>query len=490
MLLSFTTTQAQTAVEGFCGEGMKWSFDGNTLAISITKKGILKPMNDYNMNNNISPWRKKGLNIKRVRMGAGVTSIGSCAFAGCENLTEVIFEGASVNSIGWGAFLNCTHLYSISLPVTLGQIGAIAFANCRSLNTIRIPAQCRVEDQAFASCDNLQSLDCAPTVVLGKQVFVKEVMDGSNMQHSLYSGNILRIPPYINSNNCHLYGLAKEAVEKAISREEGTNYDSITSEVDKNIPSPGVTRNNTYALIIGNQKYRFASDVPYAIHDARVFQEYCEKTLGIPNGNIHRAENATKQMILEEEIEDWLATIQNRDKKRLVIYYAGHGVPDMKNHNKSYLLPTDVQGQNPKRGIALDDFYAKVVDLDFAQTTIFLDACFSGINRNNDGVTEGLRGIEIEVKPTPLNDGKVIVFSAAQGNETAQGYPEQGHGLFTYYLLHELKTNNGDVNLGALSDNITKKVSDKAPSLNMRKKQTPTTSYSDKLEDEWRKLSF
>ena len=72
------------------------------------------------------------------------------------------------------------------------------------------------------------------------------------------------------------------------------------------------------------------------------------------------------------------------------------------------------------------------------RTTVFLDACFSGVNRMNEGVAEGLRAVEIEADDAELGNGSLVVFSAAQGNETAQGYPKQGHGLFTYYLLKAL----------------------------------------------------
>lgn len=492
LLLCIIRTQAQTtAIEGSCGNNMKWSFDGSTLTISITDQEQLFPMDDYNMEKNMAPWRKKGLDIRRVKVGSGVTSIGSCAFAGCENLTEVLFEGSALSEIGWGAFYNCTRLHSISLPVELKLIEKVAFAKCRSLNSIKIPAQCRVEDQAFASCNNLQSIECASTSILGRLVFVKEDNIGGKMQHSLYSGDILHIPSYINVNNCHLYGLSKDAVEKAkTGRAMEEDYDEETSKLDTEIPVSGVTRNDTYVLIIGNQNYRFVPDVPYAIHDARIFSEYCKKTLGIPSNHIHIAENATKHMILEEELSDWVAAIQNPEQKRLIIYYAGHGVPDTENGNKAYILPTDVRGTHPKRGIALDEFYAKVGELDFAQTTIFLDACFSGINRNNEGVTETTRAVEIVAEEAPLSEGSIVVFSAAQGNETAQGFPEQGHGLFTYYLLQELRITNGDVRFGRLSDNIKRNVSIKAGELRMRKQQTPSTIVSDKLTETWRGLNF
>ncbi len=253
-------------------------------------------------------------------------------------------------------------------------------------------------------------------------------------------------------------------------------------------PVGSYIRPNTYALVIGNQNYRFVSDVPYAIHDARVFAEYCKKTLGIPVENIHITEDATKQMILEEEIQDWIKNIPDPESKQLIVYYAGHGVPDTKNQNKAYLLPTDVRGTNPSRGIALDEFYSTLGDMAFNQTTVFIDACFSGVNRENEGVTEGLRAVEIDAEDTEVGDGNIVVFSAAQGNETAQGLPEEGHGLFTYYLLQVLNSTAGYTTLGALSDHIEQGVTYRAPQLKLKKKQTPTTNASTRMGENWRML--
>jgi uncharacterized caspase-like protein len=256
------------------------------------------------------------------------------------------------------------------------------------------------------------------------------------------------------------------------------------------IPTSYLTRNDTYALIIGNQNYRFASDVPYAIHDARVFGDYCKQTLGIPAGNVHIVEDATKQMILEEEFEDWMKNISNREEKKLIVYYAGHGVPDIKNKNKAYILPTDVRGTNAKRGISLNDFYSMLGELDFRQTSVFLDACFSGVNRSNEGVTEGLRAVEIDAEESTLGGGSLIVFSAAKGNETAQGFPEQGHGLFTYYLLKAIQETGGEINFGELSDQIKNNVSSQALEMKLHKKQTPATNASENIAEKWRRLRF
>ena len=62
-----------------------------------------------------------------------------------------------------------------------------------------------------------------------------------------------------------------------------------------------------------------------------------------------------------------------------------------------------------------------------------MDACFSGSRREN-GMIVSARGVAIKPKKDIVT-GNVVVFSAADGSETAYPYKEKGHGLFTYFLL-------------------------------------------------------
>ena len=488
--LSATAQKAIYKTEGKCGDNVQWKYDGYTLfIINVDKTGLDVAIDNYDMEFMKAPWIKKKLDIKKVDIGLGITRIGSCAFANCNELQEVIFQG-SVEEIGWGAFFNCSRLRTISLPERLRSIETLAFGQCGSLTNVRIPAQCRVGNQAFISCFSLKSINLGSTTILGDYVFASEVTVDNKVRHAMYDGEILGLPTYVNALNCNSFGLSKKVVEKCMQTvTHDALYDRLTSDVDSLIPESYAVRNDLYALVIGNQNYRFASSVPYAIHDAHVFADYCRKALGIPSGNIHIAEDATKQMILEQELEDWVGNIKNRDQKRLIVYYAGHGVPDIQDH-KAYLLPTDVRGTNARRGISLDKFYERLSELEFKQTTVFLDACFSGTNRDNEGVSEGLRGVGEEPDEAGLGDGNLMVFAAAQGNETAQGYPEQGHGLFTYYLLKSIKDYDGNISYGRLADDLKANVSKQAMELRMRKSQTPKATPSESITDNWRNLRF
>lgn len=495
--LCFCSAFAQSykmTIKGTCGEDLVWTFDGQTLSIkNVSKKSSLKPMEDYDTHKNLAPWIKKKLKIKKVEINENISRIGSCAFQGCDELTIVDFKSSEVEEIGWGAFMDCKNLNDITLPEGLSKIEPIAFANCGNLTHITIPGYCRVEEQAFVSCRNVKSLNVASTASLGHYVFANEVIDGEQLRHSLYNSNIECLPSFINISNCNEYGIAKEAIQNIESGKGYVqNYDLATSAVDTIIPQSFITRSDTYALIIGNQNYRFDTNVPFAIHDAHVFAEYCKTALGIPEENIHVCDDATKHMIYEDEMS-WLKNIDDREDKRLIFYYAGHGVPDTRNPQniKAYLLPTDVRGVNPDRGIALDDLYSSFGELNFAHTNVFLDACFSGMNRNDKSISDATaRGIAVVAERGTLSEGNIVVFSAAKGNETAQGYQDEGHGLFTYYLLDKLKSSNGSCKLGELSDYIHDNVSVQSLKLKLRKQQTPTTQSSNAISELWRSLTF
>ena len=78
----------------------------------------------------------------------------------------------------------------------------------------------------------------------------------------------------------------------------------------------------------------------------------------------------------------------------------------------------------------------------------------------------------------------MVVFSAAQGYETAIPYSEESHGLFTYYLLKKLQETGGDVTYQELSDYVQRNVRQQSSVLG--KTQTPTVIPSETLGNDWK----
>jgi hypothetical protein len=67
---------------------------------------------------------------------------------------------------------------------------------------------------------------------------------------------------------------------------------------------------------------------------------------------------------------------------------------------------------------------------------MIVDACFSGGAREESPLAA--RGIRIRPKPVVLT-GPVVLISATTAEEEALPYHQARHGLFTYFLLKEIR---------------------------------------------------
>ena len=257
------------------------------------------------------------------------------------------------------------------------------------------------------------------------------------------------------------------------------------SDVDQNIPTGKLMRTHTFALIIANENYMEVANVPNALNDGQIFKEYCQKTLGIPESNIRYIPDATLNRMKRQL--SWVTQVMEayKGEANIIFYYAGHGIPDESNQS-SYLLPVDGYGSDVTTGYSLDEIYKMLGEKKAKSVVVLLDACFSGANRDG-AMLASARGVAIKSKQGAPH-GKMVILSAAQGDETAYPYKEKNHGMFTYYLLKKLKDTKGDVTFGELADYVTSEVMKQSVVTN-GKMQTPQAIPSDKAED-WKKWNF
>ena len=259
-----------------------------------------------------------------------------------------------------------------------------------------------------------------------------------------------------------------------------------TNSVDLSIPKTENSNPNVFAIMVGNEKYSDEADVPYAENDAKVFKEYSQQTLGISENHIRYIANAGYNDI--RKAINWLKQGLEAygGDGSAIFYYAGHGIPDEASKT-AYLLPVDGIGSDVESGYSLVKLYQALSEMQAKSITVFLDACFSGTRRDG-GMMESARGVAIKIKAEEPK-GKMVVFSAAQGDETAYPYKSQQHGMFTYYLLRKLQETKGDVTLGELADYITREVKRQSFDENNRS-QTPVVSASASIRDSWRNMKL
>ena len=201
---------------------------------------------------------------------------------------------------------------------------------------------------------------------------------------------------------------------------------------------------NSWALVIGIDKYQNIPGLDYAVKDAQSIQNIMINSLDFSKDNITilKNEEATKYRIIQE--------FSNITKKaevndRVLIFFAGHGkTEDLPGGGEiGYLLPVDGDQS---------DLYVSAIEMNELQTIslrskakhilYLVDACYGGIS------TVGARGLDSKVTPNYLD--KILkyksrqVISAGGRDEQVIEKSEWGHSAFTKNLLSGLREWNAD----------------------------------------------
>lgn len=343
-------------------------------------------------------------------------------------------------------------------------------------------------------------------VLIGEKAFNPKTTTKFNMpstihESDLLAGNVIYTKAVVPTYSDPMAGidLSNYGDDSATGKDEVssvkpsapkiTSITPGTSDIDMNIPRSSMSRENTFCLIVANEKYanQDTPNVKYAAQDGKTFEEYCLRTLGLPRDNIRFAINA-KYLEMKEMLK-WfgeVADVYGKDAN-FIVYYAGHGVPDEKGNCK--LIPADVSINDVNNGYSLKEIYTSLGKLPLNSALVLIDACFSGNDRQNvAALDETHRGIAPVVKQEAVT-GNVVVLTAASGTETALAYEEQAHGLFSYFIMKKLQDTKGEVSYGELYDYVKKNVMRKSI-VAKGKKQTPCVTVSPKMLNTWKNIKF
>ncbi len=282
----------------------------------------------------------------------------------------------------------------------------------------------------------------------------------------------------------------QDAITKMEKGEQKVRYAKLSgstiSDIDINIPQSKTVNDKTFAVVIANELYKHEESVPYAKTDGESFRNYCIKALGLPEERVHFSSDATLNEM--RMAMHWIKDIGEAfgEEAKVLFYYAGHGVADDASRS-AFLLPVDGSGRDPESGYPVDKLYGQLGALPVGSVTVFLDACFSGAKRDGEMMVAS-RGVAIKPK-SAIPQGKMVVLSATTGDETAALYPQEGHGLFTYFLLKKLQETKGECTIGELADYVSKKVNQESVVVNKRP-QTPTVIYSSEMASVWQNIKL
>lgn len=145
---------------GECGDYATFTLDENGV-LTISGAGL---MWDFAYNGDDAPWADERQDIVHVEIQDDVATIGTAAFADCENLTSVTIPD-SVTIIGDNAFQDCVRLKSVTIPDSVTIIKMGAFQGCAELTSVTIPdGVTNINTAVFQDCVRLKSVTIPDSV--------------------------------------------------------------------------------------------------------------------------------------------------------------------------------------------------------------------------------------------------------------------------------------------------------------------------------------
>ena len=201
---------------------------------------------------------------------------------------------------------------------------------------------------------------------------------------------------------------------------------------------------NSYALIIGINKYENVRSLDYAVKDAEDIQSMLVDKFNFQRGNIVllKDEEATQASILKEFSN---ITKKANDNDRVLIFFAGHGetmdLPD--GGEMGFLLPVDGDKTDLYlSAIKMEELKTLSLLSDAKHILYLVDACYGGI------ASIGSRGLDAESTPDYLDKitqykSRQIISAGGRGEQVIEK-AEWGHSAFTKNLLSGLRDSKAD----------------------------------------------
>lgn len=204
-------------------------------------------------------------------------------------------------------------------------------------------------------------------------------------------------------------------------------------------PAPG----RVYALVVGINNYRSYPEVPplpglsYAESDARKFARALG---GVARLRLLLDDEATKNA-LEAELRDLARRLGPADV--LVVYYAGHGLPN--SEGQASLIPSDARTTDEETWLPLERVQAIVRQYSANQgrLMLILDACFSG--QSQAGSRSFTPPGDYQLAQAPQVEEQNVLLASSSETQPSWEDDELGGGVFTAFLL-EAMSGKGDAN--------------------------------------------
>ena len=298
---------------------------------------------------------------------------------------------------------------------------------------------------------------------LQKKYYSKVAKGGNSnfVSKSFEKSNKIKIEENLKNTHGVESGDSQEDILKKIEQEriliakekaelEELRKKLLSDQNKKNNKNQIKTDEKYYALVVGNNDYKFLEKLDAAENDAVVIANVLEKKYGFE-----------VELLLNADYDTTVNSLFNITRKlkrddNLLIYYAGHGEID-KAENRGYWLPVDANDEMRSKWISNQRIVDRIKATKAKHVLLIADSCFSGTLMRSGTLTNKKENID-EKYIERLKNKKTRLVITSGGNEPVVDSVGGDHSLFALKLIETLKNNNKVINSQILFENIRRYV--------------------------------
>ena len=197
----------------------------------------------------------------------------------------------------------------------------------------------------------------------------------------------------------------------------------VASQVPAKAKIGKAAAGNYYALVIGNNNYKYLKKLQTAKNDAIKVAETLKRRYGFDTKLLL---DAGRDAILDA-VNEFRGILKQDDQ--FLIYYAGHGSFE-KIASKAYWLPVDAQRNNDKNWIIVDTITSNIKRISSNHVLIVADSCYSGTFTRTSSLVKLDSAQKRRIYLNKMQAKKSRTLLASGGNEPVSDIGGEGHSVF------------------------------------------------------------
>jgi hypothetical protein len=268
--------------------------------------------------------------------------------------------------------------------------------------------------------------------------------------------------------------LASQPVVTAANYPTRSMPDASTMPPKAPSPMPAVSA-PYYALVIGNNNYRYMTGLTTPTNDAQSVADVLEKHYGF---KVKTLLDATSDEIMRT-LDNYSIDLKEND--RLLIYYAGHGGTRDGPPERAFWLGVDADPRTQSGWISAEYVSDKIKQIAAKHVLLVSDSCFSA-SITHPTTTTVRRDLNDQRFQIQWNRRARMVLTSGQNTPVVDGSGDRNHSLFAQAFLAVLRQNDHVMSGEMLSYELGSRMLPEANRMGL--KQTPTyTSLQDSNHD-------